>query len=186
MENLVSRHRRADDCHPRVAGPEEPHRPSRGPEDQLEGAVRPLGRKHPIVQIMDRRQVITVFHHVAGRWSERLKMSKAQSRFLQRRAEELSDLFYEEQTAIYYRDDRGHKGQGEGHRVRLIGNEPFSEAYRAEWNGVPLPNIPGYREVYRFGRYTFGADTLFRALDALRDRGITEIQLSALRRYVKS
>ena len=182
----MSRHQRVDAHHPRVAGPEEPRRPSREREDQLEGAVKPFGGKHPTVQIMVGRHVEAVFHHVAGRWSERLKMSKAQSRFLQRRAEELSDLFYGEQTAIYYRDDRGHKGQGEGHRVRLIGNEPFSEAYRPEWNGNPLPDIPGYREVYRFGRYTFGADTFFRALDTLRDRGITEIQISALRRYVKS
>ncbi len=186
MENLVSRHRHTDDRPPRVAGPEEPHRPSRECEDQLKGAVRPLDGKHPIVQIMDGQRVVTVFQHVAGRWSERLKMSKAQSRFLQRRAEELSDLSYEEQTAIYSRDDRGHKGQGEGHRVRLIGNEPFSQAYQPEWKGVSLPDIPGYREVYRFGRYTFRADTLFRALDALRDGGVTEIQLDALRRYATS
>ena len=127
-----------------------------------------------------------MFHHVAGRWSERLHMSKARSRFLQRRAEKLSDLSYEEQTAIYYRDDRGHKGQGEGHRVQLIGNEPFGKAYRSEWNGVPLCDIPGYRVVYRFGRYTLRADTLFRALDALRDGGITEIQLDVLRQHGKS
>ncbi len=182
----MSRHQRVDAHHPRVAGPEDPHRPSREREHQAEGAVRPLDGKHPIVQIMDGQRVVTVFHHVAGRWSERLKMSKAQSRFLQRRAEELGDLSSEEQTAIYYRADRGHKGQGEGHRVRLIGNEPFGKVSRPEWNGVPLPNIPGYREVYRFGRYTFRADTLFRALDALRDRGITEIQLDVLRKYAKS
>jgi hypothetical protein len=167
-------------------GPRSRTRPSREREDQLEGAVRPLDGKHPTVQIMDGQRVVTVFHHVAGRWNERLKMSKAQSRFLQRRAEKLSDLSYEEQTAIYHRDDRGHKGQGEGHRVRLIGNEPFGKAYRSEWNGVPLCDIPGYRVVYRFGRYTLGEDTLFRALDALRDRGITEIQLDVLRKYVNS
>ncbi|SDY67927.1 hypothetical protein SAMN05661080_04261 [Modestobacter sp. DSM 44400] len=125
---------------------------------------------------MDGRQVVAVFHHVADRWSERLAMSKAQSRFLQRRAEKLSDLSYEEQTAIYSRDDSGHTGQGKGHRVQLINNKPFGKAYRPEWNGVPLRDIPGYREVYRLGRYTFGADTLFRMLDGLSDRGITEIR----------
>ncbi len=40
--------------------------------------------------------------------------------------------------------------------------------------------------VYRFGRYTLGEDTLFRALDALRDRGITKIPLDVLRKYVMS
>jgi hypothetical protein len=144
------------------------------------------GAEPPLVRIMDGRQVVTVFHHVAGRWSERLHMSRAQSRFLQRRAEELSDLSYEEQTAIYSRDDSGHTGQGEGHRVQLINNEPFGKVYRPEWNGVPLRDIPGYREVYRFGCYTFAADTLFRALDALREGGITEIQLDVLRKYATS
>ena len=115
---------------------------------------------------MEGRQVITVFHHVAGRWSERLAMSKAQSRFLQRRAEELSDLSYEEQTAIYYRDDGGHKGQGEGHRIKLINNEPFGKAYRSEWNGIRLTVIPGFRVVYRLGRYSFVSETLFIMLDA--------------------
>jgi hypothetical protein len=186
MENLVSRHRHTDDRPPRVAGPEEPHRPSRECEDQLKGAVRPLDGKHPIVRIMVGRHVEAVFHHVAGRWSERLYMSREQFRYLMRRAEDLSHLSYEEQTAIYYRDDRGHKGQGEGHRVRLIGNEPFGKAYRSEWNGVPLCDIPGYRVVYRFGRYTLGEDTLFRALDALRDHGITKIQLDVLRQHAKS
>ena len=182
----MSRHQRVDAHHPRVAGPEDPRRPSREREDQLEGAVKPFGGKHPTVQIMVGRHVEAVFHHVAGRWSERLHMSKAQSRFLQRRAEKLSDLSYDEQAAIYYRDDRGHKGQGEGHRVRLIGNEPFGKAYRSEWNGVPLCDIPGHRVVYRFGRYTLREDTLFRALDALRDRGITKIQLDVLRKYATS
>jgi len=142
--------------------------------------------QHPLVRIMDGRRVVAVFHHVARRWSERLSMSKAQSRYLLRRAEELSDLSSEDQAAIYRRDDRGHEGRGGSHRVKLIGNEPFGKAYRPEWNGVPLPDIPGYREVYRFGRYTFGADTFFRTLDALRDGGITEIQLDMLRRYVRS
>jgi len=142
--------------------------------------------QHPLVRIMDGSQVIAVFHHVAGRWSERLSMSKDQSRYLLRRAEELSDLSSEEQAAIFRRDDRGHPSQGSGHRVQLIGNEPFAKAYQPEWNGIPLPDIPGYREVYRFGRYTFGADTLFSMLDALREGGITEIQLDALRNYVKS
>ncbi len=179
----MSRHQRVDAHHPRVAGPEEPHRPSREREDQLEGAGRPFGGKHSTVQIMVGRHVEAVFHHVAGRWSERLYMSGEQFRYLMRRAEDLSHLSYEEQTAIYYRDDRGHRGQGEGHRVRLIGNQPFGKAYRSEWNGVPLCDIPGYRVVYRFGRYTLRADTLFRALDALRDGGITKIQLNVLRRY---
>ena len=153
---------------------------------RIEGVVRTSGSQEPTVRLMDGRQVVTVFHHVAGRWSERLKMSKAQSRFLQRRAEELGDLSSEDQAAIHRRDDSGHGGRGGSHRVRLIGNEPFDKVSRPEWNGVPLPNIPGYREVYRFGRYTFRADTLFRALDALRDHGITEIQLDALRKYAKS
>src|SRR4051794_20221491 len=122
--------------------------------------------QHPLVRIMDGTRVVAVFHHLAGRWSERLSVSKAQSRYLLRRAEELSDLSSQEQAAIHRRDDRGHPSQGGGHRVQLIGNEPFGEAYRSEWNGVPLPDIPGYREVYRFGRYTFGADTFFRTLDA--------------------
>ena len=153
---------------------------------RVEGVVGTSGSQEPIVRIMDGRQVVAVFHYVAGRWSERLAMSKAQSRFLQRRAEELSDLSSEDQAAIYRRDDRGHEGRGGSHRVKLIGNEPFSKAYRPEWNRTPLRDIPDYREVYRFGRYTFGADTLFRMLDALRDQGITEIQLDALRKYAKS
>src|SRR4051812_12558282 len=113
-------------------------------------------------------------------------MSKDQSRVLGRRAVKLSDLTSEEQAAVYRRDDRGHPSRGGSHRVQLIGDEPFSKAYRPEWNGVPLPDIPGYREVYRFGRYTFGVDMLFRTLDALRDGGITEIQLDTLRRYARS
>ena len=98
----------------------------------------------------------------------------------------LGDLSSEDQATIHRSDDSGHEGRGGSHPVRLIGNEPFDQVSRPEWNGVPLPNIPGYREVYRFGRYTFRADTLFRALDALRDHGITEIQLDALRKYAKS
>jgi hypothetical protein len=135
---------------------------------------------------MDGRQVVAVFHHVVGRWSERLCMSKAQWSYLMRRMEKLSHLSLEEQAVVHRRDDRGREGRGGRHRVRLIGNQPFGKAYRPEWNGIPLPDIPGYREVYRFGRYTFGADTLFRMLDALRDGGITEIQLDVLRQYATS
>ncbi|WP_448611846.1 hypothetical protein [Geodermatophilus sp. URMC 60] len=113
-------------------------------------------------------------------------MSRAQSRLLNQRAEELADLSPEEQAAIHRRDDGGHAPQGGSHLVKLIGNEPFAKAYRPEWSRTPLPDIPGYREVYRFGRYTFGADTLFRMLDALRDHGVTEIQLDTLRRYAQS
>jgi hypothetical protein len=153
---------------------------------RVEGVVRTSGSQEPTVRIMDGRQVVDVFHYVAGRWSEHLYMSRKQFRYLMRRAEDLSHLSYEEQTAIYYRDDRGHPSQGGGHRVQLIGNEPFGKAYRREWNGIPLPDIPGYRKVYRFGPYTFGADTLFRMLDVLRDRGVTEIQLDVLRKYAKS
>lgn len=152
----------------------------------MEGVVTDPGKQHPIVRILDGRHVEAVFHYVGGRWSERLGMSKAQSRFLGRRAEELAGLSSEEQAAIFRRDDRGHPSRGGSHRFQLIGKEPFGKAYRREWNGVPLPDIPGYREVYRFGRYTFGADTFFRTLDTLRDGGITEIQLDTLRRYVQS
>jgi hypothetical protein len=62
-----------------------------------------------------RGQVVAVFHHAAGRWSERLSMSKDQFRCLLRRAEELSDLSSEEQAAIHRRDDGGHLSQGGGH-----------------------------------------------------------------------
>ena len=113
-------------------------------------------------------------------------MSRAQFRLLNEGAEEVAGPSPEEQAAIHRRDDGGHAPQGGSHLVKLIGNEPFSQAYRTEWSRLPLTDIPGYREVYRFGNYTFGADTLFRMLDALREGGISEIQLDTLRRYAQS
>lgn len=146
------------------------------------------GAEHALVRIMDGRHVEAVFHHVGGRWGERTHSSKAQSRFMYRRLKELGDLSDEEQAVIFRRDDGGsrHPSQGRSHRVKLIGNQPFSKAYRSEWNGVPLHDIPGYREVYRLGRYTFRPGTLFRMLDVLSERGITEVQLDTLRRYARS
>jgi hypothetical protein len=139
----------------------------------------------PIVRILVGQRVEAVFHYVAGRWSERGHMSKAQSRYLSRRSQEVSGLSSEEQADIFRKNDRGHTSARGGHRVQRIGDEPFGQAYRPEWNGVPLRNIPGYHEVFAFDRYGFEPDTLFGTLDRLREHGVTEIQLDTLRKYVR-
>jgi hypothetical protein len=140
---------------------------------------------HPLIWLMDGRTVVTRFGHVHGQWVEHGAASKAEQRFIDRRDRELGQLSgraREERRAQYGREARGHLRQPL-HHVRLIGDELFEKAYRPDlWDGVRLHDIPGYREVYDFGRgHTFRAEILYQTLDAIRDAGICERSLHALK-----
>ncbi|MDP9460841.1 MAG: hypothetical protein M3Q22_11555 [Actinomycetota bacterium] len=140
----------------------------------------------PRIRLMDGRTVVTVFVYRVDQWSEVGHQSRAERRFHERRRRELDSLpsgpAREDRRAHYDREARGHVRRV-GHRVQLIGNELFEKAYRPElWNGVPLHDIPGYREVYDFGGgRTFRAEELFPVLDILRDAGVPEVQLDHLK-----
>ncbi len=148
----------------------------------------------PVVRIIDDTGiVVTEFGYVAGRWSERLAASRAQRRFqgryMARRQQELAGLTEEEQWADteqegerLHRQGPGHAARNHGHRVQLIGDEPFGKAYRPElWARTPLPEIPGYREVYDFGRgYVFRAEVLWPVLDAIQAAGRRQVTLREL------
>jgi len=139
------------------------------------------------VRIMDGPTVVTAFELVApddGRtrwWSEVGDKSQAQMRVeeVQRRAW-LATPADRRGPANWYRD--GHKVT-HSHRVALIGDEPFERAYRPEWDGVPLPEIPGYREVYVFGQFSVRAERLYELLDGVRSAGLDRVQLAALRKF---
>ncbi len=144
----------------------------------------------PVVRIVDGNTVVTKFGYVAGRWSERKRASRAQRRFqgryAVRRSQELAGLTDEEQWAAeeerseqLQRDGRGHAARNHGHRVQLIGDEPFSKAYRPElWSRTRLPDIPGYREVYDFGPgHAFRAEVLWPVLDAIHAAGRRQVTL---------
>ena len=140
----------------------------------------------PFIRVMDGRTVVTVFLYERDQWSEIGSLSKAEILLKDRRQRELDQLHgraREERRVQYDREARGHVRRA-GHRVRLIGDEPFEKAYRPDlWDGVRLHDIPGYREVYDFGRgHTFRADVLHQTLDAIRDAGICERSLDALKR----
>ena len=139
----------------------------------------------PFIRVMDGRTVVTVFLYERGQWSEIGSLSKAEIMLKDRRQRELDQLHgraREERRVQYDREARGHVRRV-GHRVRLIGDEPFEKAYRPDlWDGVPLHDIPGYREVYDFGRgQAFRAEVLDQTLDAIRDAGICEVSLDALK-----
>jgi hypothetical protein len=130
-----------------------------------------------LVHLLEGTAVVTVFHHWGGRWREHGKQSTAEIR----RLEELRRLPREER-------DRHATGRGAWtfHRVKLIGNEPFAEAYRAKWNGLRTEEIPGYREVYNFGRgRVYRAEKLYLALDAVRDAGEVAVQLDTLNQIIR-
>ncbi len=142
----------------------------------------------PLIRVMDGRTVVTVFVYQAdGRWSEVGHQSQAERRFAERRGRELGSLpsgpAREERLARYQREAAGHVRR-RGHCVQLIGDELFETAYRPElWDGVPLEEIPGYREVYDFGRgRAFRAEELLPVLDTIRDAGVSELPLDALKR----
>ncbi len=140
------------------------------------------------VRIMDGPTVVTAFELVApddGRtrwWSEVGDKSQAQMRVeeVQRRAW-LATPADRRGPANWYRD--GHKVT-HSHRVALIGDEPFERAYRPEWDGVPLPEIPGYRESYVFGRFSVRAERLYELLDGVRAARLDRVQLAALRKHL--
>jgi hypothetical protein len=131
---------------------------------------------NPLVYLLEDTAVVTVFHYWGGRWRELGRQSKAEFR----RLEELRRLPREER-------DRQATGRGgwTSHRVKLIGDEPFAEAYRSAWNGLRTEEIPGYREVYDFGRgRVYRAERLYPALDAVRDAGGVAVQLDTLNKIM--
>jgi hypothetical protein len=148
----------------------------------------------PVVRILDETGIVaTEFGHVGGQWRERLRASRAQRRFqgryAARRRQELAGLTDEEQWAAQeerseqpQRDGRGHSPRNDGHRVQLIGDEPFSEAHRPElWARTPLPKIPGYREVYDLGPgHVFRVEVLWPVLDAIYAAGRRQVTLREL------
>jgi hypothetical protein len=141
----------------------------------------------PLVRLMDGATVVSVFVYGADRWSECGHQSQAERRFAERRRRDLGSLpsgpAREERLAQYDREAKGHR-RNWWHHVQLIDDRPFAEAYRPElWASVPLHEIPGYREVYDFGRgRAFRAEELFPMLDALRDAGLSDVQLDSLKR----
>jgi hypothetical protein len=131
---------------------------------------------NPLVYLLEDMAVVTVFHYWGGQWREHGKQSKAEFR----RLEELRRLPREER-------DRQATGRGAwtSHRVKLIGDEPFAEAYRSAWNGLRTEEIPGYREVYDFGRgRVYRAERLYPALDVIRDAGGVAVQLDTLNKIM--
>ena len=132
----------------------------------------------PLVRLMDGRTVVAVFVYSHGRWREHGKLSKAELR----RHEKLLRLPDEQREARA----TGRNGPSGVHRVQLIGDTPFAQAYRREWDGLCLQEIPGYREVYDFGRgRAFRAERLLPALDAIRDAGRSQVQLDVLDRVIE-
>jgi len=139
------------------------------------------------VRIMDGPTVVTAFELVApddGRarwWSEIGDRSLAQLRVEARlRRAWRATPADQRGPANWY---QGEHKVTHSHRVALIGDEPFERAYRPEWDGVPLPEIPGYREVYVFGRLTVRAERLYELLDGVRAAGLDRVQLAALRKF---
>ncbi len=74
--------------------------------------------------------------------------------------------------------------RGNLHLHRLIGDEPYNQAYRHDWDELSPSQIPGYREVYVFGRLTARAEKLYAALDGVRAAGLDRVQLDALRKFL--
>jgi hypothetical protein len=130
-----------------------------------------------LVRLMDGATVVAVFHYQHDRWSEHGKQSKAEFR----RTDELRRLPREERD----RQATGRAGW-RSHQVRLIGDDPFDQAYRREWDRLPVQEIPGYREVYDFGGgRVYRAERLYPALDVVRDAGEVAVQFATLNEIIR-
>jgi hypothetical protein len=139
----------------------------------------------PQVKIKDGGTVVAVFACRNGQWLELGGSSKAEQQLHARRAEELRQLSgraRQERFAEYDREDERHLCRPQ-HYVQLIGDEPFDSGGRRDRDGVPLHEIPGYREVFDFGGgWSFRADVFYQTLDAIRAVGTGQVQLDALKR----
>lgn len=139
----------------------------------------------PTIRIMDGATVVAVFERVIAegrrpRWSQQHWTSRAAQRYMRRRMDELRGLPYEQRAAIHRRDDKAHGFKS--HMVQMVGDALFVDVYRPEWNGLRLSEIPGYREVYAFGKLTLRAEKLHELLDGVHTAGLQEVQIDTLRK----